>query len=46
MEDLKKQDYNLVVESAIERLRGGLCLDLAKPPGYVDNSFMLLPAML
>ena len=24
IEDLEKQDYNLVVESAIERLRGGL----------------------
>ena len=46
IEDLEKQDYNLVVETVIERLRGGLRFDLSEPRGYVERSFMLLPAML
>ena len=38
IEDLEKQDYNLVVETAIERLHGGLRLDLSEPRGYVERS--------
>ena len=31
IKDLEKQDYNLVLEAAIERLRGRLRLDLSEP---------------
>ena len=44
-EDLKKQDYNLVVETAIECLCGGLCLDLSEHHGYAEHLFMRLPAI-
>ena len=33
IEDLEKQEYSLVVETIIERLRGGLHLDLSQPRG-------------
>ena len=35
-----------VAKTVIERLRGGLRLDLSEPPGYVERLFILSPAIL